>query len=158
MSEEVVSHLFEPFFTTKPQGSGTGLGLATCHGIVEQSGGHIWIHSELGQGTTATILLPQSAITSSGAGETGAVQPPARGTETILVVEDEGSVRRLAVLGLRSNGYAVLEASDAAEALRVAATARPAQPDLAPRRSMASPSSSATSSCPACAVPSWRRG
>ena len=122
MSEEVVSHLFEPFFTTKPQGSGTGLGLATCHGIVKQSDGHIWIHSELGQGTTATILLPQSAMTLSGSAEPGAPQSPARGTETILVVEDEGSVRRLAVLGLRSNGYVVLEAGNAADALRVAAT------------------------------------
>ena len=122
MSEDVLSHLFEPFFTTKPQGSGTGLGLATCHGIVKQSGGHIWIHSELGQGTTVTILLPQVASSSGGVGEAPAPQPPARGTETILVVEDEPSVRRLAVLGLRSNGYMVLEAANAAEALRVAAT------------------------------------
>jgi PAS domain S-box-containing protein len=122
MSEEVLSHLFEPFFTTKPQGSGTGLGLATCHGIVKQSGGHIWIHSEVGLGTTVTILLPQRATRSGGAGETSAPQPPARGTETVLVVEDEPSVRRLAVLGLRSHGYLVLEAANAAEALRVAAT------------------------------------
>ncbi|MGD0019557.1 MAG: ATP-binding protein [Candidatus Limnocylindrales bacterium] len=122
MSDEVLSHLFEPFFTTKPQGSGTGLGLATCHGIVKQSGGHIWVHSELGQGTTVTILLPQAAPRSGGAGEPSAPQPPARGTETILVVEDEPSVRRLAVLGLRSNGYMVLEAANAAEALRIAAT------------------------------------
>jgi PAS domain S-box-containing protein len=122
MSEEVLSHVFEPFFTTKPQGSGTGLGLATSHGIVKQSGGHIWIHSELGQGTTVTILLPQVASRSDRAGEAPAPRPPARGTETILVVEDEPSVRRLAVLGLRSNGYVVLEAANAAEALRVAAT------------------------------------
>jgi PAS domain S-box-containing protein len=121
MSEEVLSHLFEPFFTTKPQGSGTGLGLATCHGIVKQSGGHIWIHSELGQGTTVTILLPQAAPTSARAARAADPQPPARGTETVLVVEDEESVRRLAVLGLRSNGYVVLEAANAAEALRVAA-------------------------------------
>jgi PAS domain S-box-containing protein len=122
MSDEVASHLFEPFFTTKPAGSGTGLGLATCHGIVKQCGGHIWIHSELGQGTTATILLPQLAVKSGSAGTAPLPQPPARGTETILVVEDEASVRRLAVLGLRSNGYVVLEAESAAEALRVAAT------------------------------------
>jgi two-component system, cell cycle sensor histidine kinase and response regulator CckA len=121
MSEEVMSHLFEPFFTTKPQGSGTGLGLATCHGIVKQSGGHIWIHSELGQGTTATILLPQAPPKSSGTAGVAEPQPPARGTETVLVVEDEESVRRLAVLGLRSNGYVVLEAANAAEALRLAA-------------------------------------
>lgn len=122
MSEEVLSHLFEPFFTTKPQGSGTGLGLATCHGIVKQSGGHIWIHSELGQGTTVTILLPQVAPRPRGVGEAPTPQTPARGTETVLVVEDEPSVRRLAVLGLRSNGYVVLEAANAAEALRIAAT------------------------------------
>jgi PAS domain S-box-containing protein len=122
MSEEVLSHLFEPFFTTKPQGSGTGLGLATCHGIVQQSGGHIWVHSELGQGTTVTILLPRGATRSGGADEPSRSRSPARGTETILVVEDEPSVRRLAVLGLRSNGYQVLEAANAAEALRVAAT------------------------------------
>jgi PAS domain S-box-containing protein len=122
MSPEVLSHLFEPFFTTKPQGSGTGLGLATCHGIVKQSGGHIWVHSELGRGTTVTILLPRCAAQSKGAGESVAPPPPARGTEMILVVEDEPSVRRLAVLGLRSNGYLVLEAANAAEALRIAAT------------------------------------
>jgi signal transduction histidine kinase/CheY-like chemotaxis protein len=122
MSEEVLSHLFEPFFTTKPQGSGTGLGLATCHGIVKQSGGHIWVHSELGQGTTVTILLPRGATRSGGADEPSRSRSPARGSETILVVEDEPSVRRLAVLGLRSNGYQVLEAANAAEALRVAAT------------------------------------
>jgi PAS domain S-box-containing protein len=121
MSQDVMAHLFEPFFTTKPQGSGTGLGLATCHGIVKQSGGHIWIHSEPGRGTSVTILLPQSAQ-SRAVGDRPAPQRSARGSETILVVEDEGSVRRLAVLGLRSNGYLVLEAANAAEALRVAAT------------------------------------
>ena len=122
MSDEVLSHLYAPFFTTKPQGSGTGLGLATCHGIVKQSGGHIWIHSEVGQGTTVSILLPQVAGRPEGMAGAPAPPPPARGPGTILVVEDEPSVRRLAVLGLRSNGYMVLEAADAAEALRIAAT------------------------------------
>ncbi len=122
MPPEVQAHLFEPFFTTKPQGQGTGLGLATCHGIVKQSGGHIWIHSEVGQGTRVTILLPECASPAAGAGEPSAAPPPAQGTETILVVEDEISVRRLAVLGLRSFGYEVLEAGNAAEALRIAAT------------------------------------
>jgi two-component system cell cycle sensor histidine kinase/response regulator CckA len=121
MSEKVLEHLFEPFFTTKPQGKGTGLGLATCHGIVTQSGGNIWVHSEVGQGTTVTISLPQRAPSPDRAGEPAAPERSARGTETVLVVEDEASVRRLAVLGLRSKGYVVLEASNAAEALRVAA-------------------------------------
>jgi PAS domain S-box-containing protein len=122
MGEEVLEHLFEPFFTTKPQGKGTGLGLATCHGIVTQSGGHIWVHSEVGQGTTVTINLPQRAPAPDRIREPAPPERSARGTETVLVVEDEASVRRLAVLGLRSNGYIVLEASNAAEALRVAAT------------------------------------
>jgi PAS domain S-box-containing protein len=122
MSEEALEHLFEPFFTTKPQGKGTGLGLATCHGIVTQSGGYIWVHSEVGQGTTVTINLPQRARSPDGVGEPALPERSARGTETVLVVEDEASVRRLVVLALRSNGYVVLEASNGAEALRVAAT------------------------------------
>ncbi len=122
MSDKVLEHLFEPFFTTKPQGKGTGLGLATCHGIVTQSGGNIWVHSEVGQGTTVTINLPQRGASLDRTGEPAAPELSARGTETILVVEDEASVRRLAVLGLRSKGYLVLEASNAAEALRIAAT------------------------------------
>jgi PAS domain S-box-containing protein len=122
MPPEVQEHLFEPFFTTKPRGQGTGLGLATCHGIVKQSGGHIWIHSEVGQGTRVTILLPECSSPGKGPGEPHTAATSARGTETILVVEDEPSVRRLAVLGLRSLGYSVLEAANAAEALRVAAT------------------------------------
>jgi two-component system cell cycle sensor histidine kinase/response regulator CckA len=122
MSEKVLEHLFEPFFTTKPQGKGTGLGLATCHGIVTQSGGNIWVHSEVGQGTTVTINLPRRAPSADRAGEPAAPERSGPGTETVLVVEDEASVRRLAVLGLRSKGYVVLEASNAAEALRIAAT------------------------------------
>jgi PAS domain S-box-containing protein len=122
MRPEVQAHLFEPFFTTKPQGSGTGLGLATCHGIVKQSGGHIWIHSELGQGTKVTIMLPECSSQPAGGAESMQASAPAGGSETILIVEDEASVRRLAVLGLRSLGYTVLEAANAAEALRIAAT------------------------------------
>jgi PAS domain S-box-containing protein len=122
MSPEIQAHLFEPFFTTKPQGSGTGLGLATCHGIVKQTGGHIWIHSEAGQGTRVTIMLPERGGQPVGGAESMQARAPARGNETILIVEDEASVRRLAVLGLRSLGYTVLEAANAAEALRIAAT------------------------------------
>ena len=122
MSDEVRAHLFEPFFTTKPPGRGTGLGLATCHGIVSQSGGHIWVHSDLGHGTTVTILLPQTTGVVSAAGFTSP-QPPALGTETVLVVEDDASVRRLVVLCLRSHGYLPLEAANAAEAMELAAAA-----------------------------------
>jgi CheY-like chemotaxis protein len=121
MTAEVRSHLFEPFFTTKRQGEGTGLGLATCHGIVEQSGGHIWVHSELGLGTAVTVLLPVADGVGPPVREDAVPTPPPTGTETILVVEDDASVRRLAVLGLRSNGYTVLEAPDAAHALELAA-------------------------------------
>ena len=122
MTPEVLAHVFEPFFTTKGLGEGTGLGLATCHGIVKQSGGHIWVHSEQGHGTTVTILLP----TVDQASVTRAVSeslPPPTGTESVLVVEDDEGVRRLAVLGLRSHGYTVSEASNAAEALDLAAVA-----------------------------------
>jgi CheY-like chemotaxis protein len=121
MSAEVQSHLFEPFFTTKPQGEGTGLGLATCHGIVEQSGGYIWVHSEPGVGTEITILLPVAEGVESPIGEASVPLPPPTGTESVLVVEDDASVRRLAVLGLSSNGYAVLEAANAGEALEIGA-------------------------------------
>ena len=121
MSDDVLAHLFEPFFTTKRQGEGTGLGLATCHGIVEQSGGHIWVHSELGLGTSVTILLPVAEGVARPVGNAVVSMPPPTGTETVLVVEDDDSVRRLAVLGLRSNGYSVFEACNAAEALVLAA-------------------------------------
>ncbi|HEX7490539.1 MAG TPA: ATP-binding protein [Candidatus Limnocylindrales bacterium] len=122
MGPDVLAHLFEPFFTTKPQGEGTGLGLATCHGIVEQSGGHIWVHSELGVGTEMAILLPVAEGVGRPKGETSAPTPPPTGTESVLVVEDDAGVRRLAVLGLRSNGYMVVEAANAADALELAAT------------------------------------
>jgi PAS domain S-box-containing protein len=122
MGEDVLAHLFEPFFTTKRQGEGTGLGLATCHGIVEQSGGRIWVHSEVGLGTTVTVLLPVAEGVARPVGETSISLPPPTGTETVLVVEDDASVRRLAVLGLRSNGFTVLEAANAAAALELATT------------------------------------
>jgi len=123
MTDDVLAHLFEPFFTTKRQGEGTGLGLATCHGIVEQSGGHIWVHSEVGLGTSVTILLPVADGVARPVGKAVISLPPPSGTETVLVVEDDDSVRRLAVLGLRSNGYTVLEAANASDALVVAAKA-----------------------------------
>ena len=123
MTDDVLAHLFEPFFTTKRQGEGTGLGLATCHGIVEQSGGHIWVHSEVGLGTSVTILLPVAEGVARPVGKAVVSMPPPTGTETVLVVEDDDSVRRLAVLGLRSNGYTVMEARNAADAPVIAAKA-----------------------------------
>jgi len=120
MTEEVQSHLFEPFFTTKELGKGTGLGLATCHGVVRQMGGHIRVYSEPGRGTTFRIYLPRKAGAPAPQSVPAPPRPTPTGTETVLVVEDEPTVRRLAVLGLRAHGYVVLEAADGAEAIRIA--------------------------------------
>jgi PAS domain S-box-containing protein len=114
------SHLFEPFFTTKERGKGTGLGLATVHGIVEQSGGHIWCYSEPGQGATFKIYLPRVAGRPTPPSAPVVSQPP-RGAETVLLVEDEDDVRRVGVRILKSCGYAVLQASSGTQALEVAA-------------------------------------
>ena len=120
MSPEVLAHIFEPFYTTKAAGKGTGLGLATCHGIVKQNRGHIFVFSEPGLGATFRILLP---LARPGAAARTEVPAPLKSidvTEAILVVEDEESVRRLAVLGLRAHGYAVTEAPDGVAALEMA--------------------------------------
>ncbi len=117
---EIRSHIFEPFFTTKEEGKGTGLGLATVYGIVKQSGGYIWVYSEPGQGASFKIYLPRAQEVSANL-PGHAVQPHLRGgTETILVTEDEGAVRKLVHDALESAGYKVLEAEDAREALRLA--------------------------------------
>jgi PAS domain S-box-containing protein len=120
MDEETLRHVFEPFFTTKPKGKGTGLGLATCYGIVKQHGGHIWPYSELGHGSTFRIYLPQVAEPLEA--HAAPYHPDAipHGTETVLLAEDEASVRALAARVLRERGYVVLEASDGDEALRLA--------------------------------------
>jgi signal transduction histidine kinase len=121
MSPEVLAQAFDPFFTTKGVGKGTGLGLSQVHGFVKQSGGHIKIYSEPGQGTTVKLYLPRFL----GAGapairiESMSVVPTGNALQIILVVEDESRVRRLTVEMLRELGYTVLEADGAASALRL---------------------------------------
>jgi CheY-like chemotaxis protein len=121
MSSEVRQHIFEPFFTTKPRGRGTGLGLSMVYGFVKQSGGHVTVSSQMGCGTTVTLYLPRSTgrpAATVPAAATGASDPRGNG-ELILVVEDDPDVRRLATAILRSLGYAILEAEDAAQGLRI---------------------------------------
>ena len=117
MSPETRGRAFEPFFTTKRPGEGTGLGLATVYGIVKQSDGFIWCQSEPGRGTTFEIFLPERVGPPEPV-ERGGSAPLARGGgETVLVVEDEEAVRRMAARTLSARGYRVLEATDAAQAL-----------------------------------------
>ncbi|MFI5094337.1 MAG: PAS domain S-box protein [Candidatus Acidiferrales bacterium] len=120
MSPETVAHIFEPFFTTKESGQGTGLGLSTVYGIVKQSGGYIWVYSEPGKGTTFKVYLPR--VTELAESKTGAVQPPGagKGSETILLVEDEEAVRELASRILSAKGYSVVVAKSTQEAEQLA--------------------------------------
>ena len=120
MDAQTQGHIFEPFFTTKEQGRGTGLGLATVYGFVKQSGGYIWVHSETGAGSTFTIYLPQAREVVPRAQEIDVITPQARGVETILLVEDEESLRTLTRCQLEDSGYTVLEASCGSEAIRIA--------------------------------------
>ncbi len=120
MSAETRERIFEPFFTTKQRSKGTGLGLSTVYGIVKQSGGFIWAHSDPGQGATFKIYLPRAekSATPRQPRTRRAATPP--GSETVLLVEDEASVRALARRILTGRGYRVLEAADAQQALEVA--------------------------------------
>jgi PAS domain S-box-containing protein len=122
MDDDVKDHLFEPFFTTKEKGKGTGLGLATVHGVVKQNNGHIWVYSEPGRGTTFKIYLPHVSKGAAGAPSLSrqTVAPPARGSETLLLVEDEAGVRELARDILTAQGYQVLMARDGLQAIQVA--------------------------------------
>jgi CheY-like chemotaxis protein len=116
---EVKEKVFEPFFTTKEKGKGTGLGLSTVYGIVKQSGGNIWVYSEPAHGTTFKIYLPrveEDLDTLHGRDETDFLP---KGSETVLLVEDEPPVRDLALRLLNQQGYKVLEAGNGEEALRV---------------------------------------
>ena len=125
MDDDVKSHLFEPFFTTKRQGEGTGLGLATVFGIIKHSEGHIQVASEVEQGTVFNIYLPRCEAAEPGEvrrdlqQDLRALDLERPGTETVLVVEDEGAVRDQAVLVLASYGYSVLDAADGQAALEI---------------------------------------
>jgi len=121
MSPEVKAHLFEPFFTTKGPGEGTGLGLATVHGIVAQSGGRLRVESEPGEGTTFEIYFPRSRAQATKAATPPMIDAKASGTETIFVVEDDHHVRDVTVRSLRAAGYRVLLAGNGREAFKIAA-------------------------------------
>jgi two-component system, cell cycle sensor histidine kinase and response regulator CckA len=120
MDEKTQLRIFEPFFTTKGVGKGTGLGLSTVYGIVKQNLGHIATHSVPGEGTTFTVYLPRIAESAKMSGPPETLEKIPFGTETVLIVEDEESLRMLARICLESNGYSVLDAPNAAAALKLA--------------------------------------
>jgi two-component system cell cycle sensor histidine kinase/response regulator CckA len=121
MDSETVAHIFEPFYTTKESGRGTGLGLSTVYGIVKQSGGYIWVYSEPGQGSTFKVYLPSVEETEESESAKPASLANQRGTETILLVEDEEAVRDLVNTILAAQGFQVIVARDPSHAQEVAA-------------------------------------
>jgi PAS domain S-box-containing protein len=120
MDAQTQAHIFEPFFTTKEHGKGTGLGLSTVYGFVKQSGGYVWVQSEPGVGATFTIYLPVACEAVPQSHSSDVVSTLARGAETILLVEDEESLRTLTRSLLEESGYTVLEASGGSEAIAIA--------------------------------------
>jgi PAS domain S-box-containing protein len=124
MNQDTLSHLYEPFFTTKERGKGTGLGLATTYGIVKQSGGYVNCYSEMGKGTTFTIYLPLTLAKADISFLSASTTPAPRGTETILLVDDDSAVRKIAGIALKNVGYVVIEASEGEEALAEVAARR----------------------------------
>jgi len=120
IDKDTQARIFEPFFTTKEAGKGTGLGLSTVYGIVKQSGGNIWVYSEPGMGTTFKVYLPRTRESLETVAAVTPDAPARRGTETVLVVEDEPRLRELAQIMFEKNGYIVLSAKNAADALKIA--------------------------------------
>jgi two-component system cell cycle sensor histidine kinase/response regulator CckA len=121
MDRETQARIFEPFFTTKEKGKGTGLGLSTVYGIIKQSGGYVFVQSEINRGTVFTIYFPRVDEPSEAVGATPVALAAVGGTETVLLVEDEDSVRQLVRETLESRGYRVLEAANGTDALTLAA-------------------------------------
>jgi PAS domain S-box-containing protein len=121
MDEATMARVFEPFFTTKPVGSGTGLGLATVYGTVKQSGGYVWVYSEIGRGTTFKVYLPEtdSEVDVVASDAPSPARASAKGHETILVAEDEAVVREMVTAALERLGYRVVVASTGEEAVRL---------------------------------------
>ncbi len=128
--EEVAARMFEPFYTTKPEGSGTGLGLATCHGIVTQRGGHITVSSQVGAGSTFRVYLPTVSTREQSNQDPERKLKVVGGTETILLVEDEKGVRELTIEVLSALGYTVASASEGEEAIKIADSMAPGSIDL----------------------------
>jgi two-component system cell cycle sensor histidine kinase/response regulator CckA len=122
MDQATQQHIFEPFFTTKAAGRGTGLGLATCYGIIKQHGGNIWVYSEVGHGSTFKIYLPCVEEAADPAAQPNLPHEMPRGAEVVLLVEDEPAVRNLVARVLRGQGYTVLEAGNGGEALELIQT------------------------------------